>query len=59
METIKNTNTIKERVIHRIPVCTEAICIDDGDKNKLTCVKCKDKQHYRCTRLPAYQIWSA
>ena len=32
-ETIKNANTIKESLIHRIPVCTEAICIDDDDKS--------------------------
>ena len=44
------------RAIHRIPVCSETTCIDDGDENKLTCVKCKQDQHYRCTGLPAYQI---
>ena len=26
-------------------------------ENKLTCAKCKEKQHYRCTGLPVYQIW--
>ena len=56
METIKIADLSTEKVIHRIPVCLETICIDDGDENKLTCAKCKQKQHYYCTGLPTYQI---
>ena len=29
------------RAIHRIPVCSETTCINDGDENKLKFVKCK------------------
>ena len=56
METIKIADLSTEKVIHRIPVCLETICIDDGDEKKLTCAKCKQKQHYYCTGLPTYQI---
>ena len=28
-----------------IPVFSETICTDNGDENKLTCVKCKQDQY--------------
>ena len=36
--------------------CTENTCIDDKDINKLQCGQCKRKVHYKCSRLPAYQL---
>ena len=36
--------------------CTENSCIEDNDINKLQCGQCKRKVHYKCTRLPAYQL---
>ena len=37
-------------------ICTESICIENNDMNKLQCGQCKRKVHYKCTRLPAYQL---
>ena len=37
-------------------ICTLSNCIDDQDADVLKCYKCKRRVHYRCTRLPAYQI---
>ena len=36
--------------------CSKLNCIDDGDENKLKCVKCLKKKHYKCTGLPLYQV---
>ena len=37
-------------------ICTDADCVDDQDENSLKCTKCERSVHYRCTKLPAYQI---
>ena len=37
-------------------VCTPASCIQDNDKFKVECKECKRLVHYRCTRLPLYQL---
>ena len=37
-------------------ICNSKECVDDQDKDSLTCAKCKRSIHYRCTMLPAYQI---
>ena len=37
-------------------ICNSKQCVDDQDKDSLTCTKCKRSIHYRCTMLPAYQI---
>ena len=37
-------------------MCTPEQCTDDQDKDFLKCVKCARQVHFRCTRLPAYQI---
>ena len=37
-------------------ICTESKCIENNDMNKLQCGQCKRKVHYKCTRLPAYQL---
>ena len=37
-------------------ICTESLCIENNDMNKLQCGQCKRKVHYKCTRLPAYQL---
>ena len=37
-------------------ICTESLCIENNDINKLQCGHCKRKVHYKCTRLPAYQL---
>ncbi len=39
-------------------VCSEIECINDHDNDCLICEACKRPVHYRCTRLPAYQIAS-
>ena len=36
--------------------CTSLACVQDDDKYKLECAKCKLLVHYRCTQLPLYQI---
>ena len=36
--------------------CTVSTCIEDKDINKLQCGQCKRKVHYKCSRLPAYQL---
>ena len=38
-----------------VSICSDAACIEDQDKNSLKCV-CERLVHYRCTKLPAYQI---
>ena len=38
------------------PLCNAGKCIDDDDKYKFECNKCKKLFHYRCTSLPTYQI---
>ena len=37
-------------------ICTDSQCLKDEDEDCLSCEKCKRKVHYRCTKLPAYQI---
>ena len=37
-------------------ICTDAACVDDQDENSFKCSKCERSVHYRCTKLPAYQI---
>ena len=37
-------------------ICTPGGCIPDEDQYKLECSECKRQVHYRCTKLPAYQI---
>ena len=37
-------------------ICTMDKCVDDQDIDVLKCCKCERSVHYRCTRLPAYQI---
>ena len=37
-------------------ICTITECTDDQDADSLQCSKCKRMVHYRCTKLPAYQI---
>ena len=37
-------------------ICTESLFIENNDMNKLQCGQCKRKVHYKCTRLPAYQL---
>ena len=36
--------------------CTINACIEDNEINKLQCGQCKRKVHYKCSRLPAYQL---
>ena len=36
--------------------CTPYSCLCDDDQYKLECAECKRHVHYRCTRLPDYQI---
>ena len=37
-------------------VCTHQKCQEDDGLNRLFCVECKRFVHYRCTRLPLYQL---
>lgn len=36
--------------------CTENSCIKDQDQDKLSCIVCNRSVHYRCTKLPLYQL---
>ena len=36
--------------------CTDNLCMEDDNKQKLECKECKKFFHYQCTNLPAYQI---
>lgn len=49
--TIPNTSPINKMI------CTDSLCIEDLDNDVLVCVKCDRKIHFRCSRLPAYQIY--
>ena len=37
-------------------LCTRDECISDHDIYKLQCLKCERLVHYKCTRLPLYQL---
>ena len=37
-------------------LCTDDHCINDEDEHVLKCKKCDRFIHYRCTKLPAYQV---
>ena len=41
---------------HQTPMCTLTECLSDDDQYKLQCRQCKRRVHYKCTRLPQYQI---
>ena len=36
--------------------CTSVKCIQDEDIYKLECYDCKRRVHYKCTKLPAFQV---
>ena len=38
-------------------VCTLSCCTDEEDIYKLRCSECKRLVHYKCTQLPAYQLY--
>ena len=46
--TMPNTETISE--------CTDEVCNEDKDQYKLECKRCHRFVHYKCTKLPLYQI---
>ena len=37
--------------------CTTSACVADDDTYKFKCIECHRLVHYRCTRLPAYQVY--
>ena len=41
---------------HQTSMCTPTGCLSDDDQYKLECRQCKRLVHYKCTRLPHYQI---
>ena len=52
----KSTKKTSKTDSSPILMCTPEQCTDDQDKDFLKCDKCPRQVHYRCTRLPAYQI---
>ena len=38
-------------------VCIISGCKEEKNKHMLRCNKCKHMIHYKCTRLPAYQLY--
>ena len=42
----------------KILTCSNSLCVSNKveDDDYLTCMKCKRRVHYHCTKLPAYQI---
>ena len=36
--------------------CSDSTCQTDDDSNFLTCDECKRNVHFKCTKLPAYQV---
>ena len=51
----KSSNLSKDNPDGESACCTQ-LCESDEDKYKLECKKCNRLVHYRCTRLPLYQI---
>ena len=47
-KTVPTTDKMKE--------CTPTACTEDLNQRNLQCDKCKRKVHYKCTRLPLYQL---
>ena len=39
-------------------ICDDSHCVDDLDKDCLTCQKCTRKVHFHCSKLPAYHIFT-
>ena len=37
-------------------ICSNTRCVSDEENDYLTCKECKRRVHYRCSKLPAYQI---
>ena len=51
-----NANSALTNVDTPTSVCSSTNCFDDEDQHKFECIRCKKLIHYRCTRLPTYQI---
>ena len=43
-------------ILQQPEICNKSKCINDADTQKLQCISCKRKVHYKCTLLPPYQI---
>ena len=52
----KSTKKTSKADSSSLLMCTPEECTNDQDNDFLKCDKCARKVHYRCTRLPAYQI---
>ena len=52
MSTNNNQNSSLDSSLN----CSATRCNEDENINKLVCADCKRSFHYRCTKLPAYQI---
>ena len=37
-------------------LCTETSCTEEDDEGMIKCSKCKRAVHFRCTKLPFYQL---
>ena len=37
-------------------LCKDSECVTNQDEDSLVCIKCMRLVHYKCTKLPAYQI---
>ena len=52
----KKKNIIEENGDTDIQICTSERCKSDDAPNKLECAECNRKVHFKCTRLPVYQL---
>ena len=51
-----NDNRDQESTLSTSLCCSVTRCNPDEDTKKLVCADCERSVHYRCTKLPAYQI---
>ena len=51
-----DTNVAKPPLITETTVCSQQTCAEDDGQYKLECKECRRLIHYRCTKLPLYQI---
>ena len=52
----KKKNIIEEKDDTEIQTCTAESCTSDDATNMIECGECNRKVHFKCTRLPVYQL---
>ena len=51
-----NTTETPRSSEKKSPACTAAGCTKEADTQMINCTKCERNTHFRCTRLPGYQL---